>query len=91
MGLPRFTREVVTADGNIKMSVKILPDNRTAVVLSDDSINFAATLDPFAANQLGKFLLHASSIAAMNLLDPTPQHIHTHTNDHDGVHMRSDR
>lgn len=74
MGNPRYTREVMTADGNIKLAVKILPDNNKFVVLSDDTLRYAATLDPFAANQLGKFLLHASNIAAMNTLAPAPQH-----------------
>lgn len=77
MGVPRFTREVMTADGSIKMAVKILPDDNTAVVLCDDSINFAATLDPHAAQQLGRFLMQASGIAALNTI-PAP-------------HQRSDR
>jgi hypothetical protein len=70
MGVPRYTREIVTTDGNIKMAVKILPDNNQVVVLSDDSINFAATLDPRAAEQLGHYLVQAARIAAMNTLYP---------------------
>lgn len=77
MGVPRFTREVVTADGNVKMAVKILPEDNTNVVLIDDSINFAATLDPKAANQLGQHLIKAARIAAMNTLDPISHTEHT--------------
>jgi hypothetical protein len=73
MGAPRYTREIMTADEAIKMAVKIFPDNNQVVVLSDDSINFAATLDPRAAHQLGQALVQASRIAAMNILDPAPQ------------------
>jgi hypothetical protein len=72
MGRPRFTREVMTADEQIKMAVMILPDSDTSVVLSDDAINFAVTLDPKAAHQLGRFLIHAAQIAAFNALDPHP-------------------
>lgn len=72
MGVPRYTREIATADEQIKMAVKILPDNNQFVVLSDDSINFAATLDPKAAHQIGQALVQASRIAAMNILDPSP-------------------
>lgn len=80
MGAPRYTREIMTADGHIKMAVKILPDDNKCVVLSDDSINFAATLDPRAAHQLGQALVQASRIAAMNILDPHPQHRSEQTN-----------
>ena len=74
MGVPRYTREIATADEQIKMAVKILPDNNTFVVLSDDSIHFAATLDPKAAHQIGQALVQASRIAAMNILYPKPHH-----------------
>lgn len=73
MAPPRYTREIMTADEQIKMAVKILPGDNTHVVLSDDSINFAATLDPRAAHQLGQALVQASRICAMNLLDPHPK------------------
>lgn len=72
MGAPRYTREIATADGNVKMAVKILPDNNQFVVLADDAINFAATLDPKAAHHIGQSLIQAARIAAMNTLDPAP-------------------
>lgn len=73
MSRPRFTREIELRDQQLKLAVKILPDSNTFVVFSDDGLDYAVTLDPRAAHQLGQALVHASRIAAMNTLDPSPE------------------
>lgn len=71
--LPRYTREIVTLAGD-KLSVLILPEDNTNVVLKDPALGYAITLDPKAANQYGLAIVKAAQLAAINTLDPTPTH-----------------
>lgn len=88
---PRYTREIVTELG-AKITIKIEPDNNKVVAFVDDELSYAATLDPKAAHQLGHTLIQAARLAAMNVLDPTPQKIQVHDNtDQVGVHLRADQ
>ncbi len=66
MSKPRFTREIAVSDED-KMSVMILPDDNTNVVLGAVG-NFAYTMHPKAANDLGVTLIKAARLAALNLM-----------------------
>lgn len=71
MAKPRFTREIATLL-EAKVAVKIEPDNNQHVVFADEALNYAITLDPRAAHQIGQAMVQAARIAAMNVLDPAP-------------------
>lgn len=72
MSKPRYTKEIALPD-HAKATVRVEPDSNKLVKLDFSDVEHQLLLDPATAVALGRTLMHAARLAALNtVLEGTP-------------------